>query len=57
MWRYSVIRQPEPLLSKVTEDENLFVCQHTSKPPSMFIKSLEKMKRQLEKEMVVLEKK
>ena len=57
MWRYSVIRQPEPLLSKVTEDENLFVCQHTSKPPPMFIKSLEKMKRQLEKEMVVLEKK
>ena len=24
MWRYSVIRQPEPLLSKVTEDENIF---------------------------------
>ena len=26
MWRYSVIRQTEPLLGKVNEDENIFVA-------------------------------
>jgi hypothetical protein len=26
MWRYSVLRQPEPLLSKVNEVEVIFCC-------------------------------
>lgn len=26
MWRYSVLRMPEPLFSKVNEDENTFYC-------------------------------
>ena len=26
MWRYSVLRKPELLLSKANEDENLFYC-------------------------------
>jgi hypothetical protein len=35
MWRYSVIRQPEPLLSKVNEDEIIFYSWAFFRQPDM----------------------